>query len=122
MVVALVIIGVVFPAFFSLAGMATSNAAKFIVRQKAQYYAESKMEEIIGFKKLNWDWYKTITDYAKTESLADNYTRTVSVNQITKWGDQEIDGWEITVSVSHPSMDKDVQYTIRFSKYYEIRE
>ncbi|MHB2148827.1 type IV pilus modification PilV family protein [Calditrichota bacterium LG25] len=122
LVVALVLIGIIFPTFFSLAGMASVKAAKFLRSQQAQYLAESKMEEIIGFKRLNWDWYKTISKFEKTEFLEDDYTRSVKIEKIKNWGKAQIEGWQVTVTVSHPALDEDVTLTIRFSKYYEIKE
>ncbi|MHB2152861.1 type IV pilus modification PilV family protein [Calditrichota bacterium GD2] len=122
LVVALVLIGIIFPTFFSLAGMASVKAAKFLHSQQAQYLAESKMEEIIGFKRLNWDWYKTISKFEKTEILEDDFTRSVKVEKIKNWGKAQIEGWQVTVAVSHPALDEDVTLTIRFSKYYEIKE
>jgi len=120
LVVALVLIGVIFPTFFSLAGMATVKATKFILLQRAQYFAESKIEEIIGFKQLNWDWYKTIKSFEKSESLEDGFVRTVTINKLSKWGKGKIDCWEVTVKVSHPNLENDLKLSVRLTKYYEV--
>ncbi|WP_044281420.1 prepilin-type N-terminal cleavage/methylation domain-containing protein [Caldithrix abyssi] len=122
LVVVLVLIGIIFPTFFSLAGMASVKAAKFLRSQQAQYLAESKMEEIIGFRKLNWDWYKSIEKFEKTETLDDDFTRSVKVEKIKNWGKAQIEGWQVTVTVSHPVLEENVTLSIRFSKYYEIKE
>ena len=120
LVIALILIGVIFPTIFSLAGMATVKATKFIYAQKAQYLAESKIEEIIGFKALNWDWYKTIKDFEKTENLEDNFVRSVTIQKLSKWGKGKIDCWEVTVEVSHANLEQPVKLSIRLTKYYEV--
>lgn len=120
LVVALVLIGVIFPTFFSLAGMATVKASKFILLQRAQYFAESKIEEIVGFKQLNWDWYKNIETFAKTENLEDGFVRTVTITKLSKWGKGKIDCWQVTVKISHPNLENDLKLSIRLTKYYEV--
>ncbi len=122
LIIALVLIGLIFPTFFSLAGMASVRATRFIHQQEAQYLAESKLEEIIGYKRLNWDWYKYISDFEGSESLSDGYERSVNVTKINRWGKAEIKGWQVTVSVTHPALDNPVSLTVRFSQYYEIKE
>ncbi len=119
MVIALILIGVIFPTIFSLAGFATVKATQLIRQQKAQYLAESKIEEIIGFKSLNWDWYKKIKTFEKTEKLADGFQRSVKIQELKNWGKGKINCWEVQVIVSHPNLKDNISLSIRLTKYYE---
>ncbi len=121
LIVVLVIIGLLFPTIFSLAGQASYKATKFLLMQEASYLAEAKIEEIIGFKSLNWDWYKTINKYAKTEDLGRGFQRTVTITKLKKWGKGKIDCWEVVVKVSHPKLENPFMLSVRLTKYYEIR-
>ncbi len=119
LIVVLVVIGIIFPTIFSLAGVFSVKATEYMLMQEANYLAEMKMEEILGFKTLNWDWYKRINKYVKTESLSRGFKRTVSVNKLKNWGKAGIDYWEVTVTVTHPKLKKGVNLAVRLTQYYE---
>ncbi len=122
LVVALILVGLIFPTIFSLAGNAAVKATKYIYMQKANYLAESKMEEIVGYKAQHWDWYKNISKFKGSETLPDGFTRNVSITDIKNWGNAQIKAWQIVVSVRHPQLETQIQLSVRLTKYFEYRK
>ncbi len=119
MVVVLILVGIIFPTIFSLAGTASVKATKYMYMQEANYLAEEKMEEIIGYKAQHWDWYKHINKFVGLENLNRGFVRSVSVQKITNWGKAQIDCWQIVVTVTHPQIQNPMVLSTRFTKYFE---
>ncbi len=118
LIVVLVLVGLIFPTIFSLAGTASVKATKYMYMQEASSLAEEKIEEIIGYKDQHWDWYKHINKFAGQENLNRNFTRTVSIQKISNWGKAKIDCWQVTVSVKHPQIQNPAILSVRFTKYF----
>lgn len=118
LIVVLVLVGLIFPTIFSLAGTASVKATRYMYMQEASSLAEEKMEEIIGYKEQHWDWYKHINKFVGQENLNRNFTRSVTIKKISNWGKAKIDCWQVTVSVKHPHIKNPAVLSIRFTKYF----
>jgi hypothetical protein len=81
-------------------------------------FADSRMEEVVAYKEENWDWYKSIYDFEETDNPETDYEVTTSVNQITNWGTEGIDAYEINVTATHSSLDDGYTLTLRLTKYH----
>lgn len=118
-VVSIVILGVALPVLISLYGSVSHKAVQSRFIDDMVTLAQDKMEEIIGYKEHHWDWYKNPQQFVSNENLADNYHRSVTVQQITNWGNASIDAWEVTVKITHPQFPNGYLLSTRFTKYYE---
>lgn len=119
LIVVLILVGLIFPTIFSLAGTASVKATKYMYMQEANYLAEEKIEEIVGYKEQHWDWYKHINKFVGLENLNRGFVRSVSVQKLTNWGKAQIDCWEVVVTVTHPQIKNPMVLTIRLTKYFE---
>jgi len=119
LVVAIVLMGVALPVIIGLFANVSLYASRGTVKDQMVAHAQNKMEEIVAVKEANWDWYKNPNQFVATENLTDNFQRSVTVTSISNWGNQGINGWEVTVSVSHPQMSNNYSLSVRFSKYHE---
>ena len=119
LIVVLILVGLIFPTIFSLAGTASVKATKYIYLQEANYLAEEKLEEIVGYKEQHWDWYKHINKFVGLENLNKEFVRSVSVQKITNWGNAQIDCWEVVVTVTHPKLKNPMIFSVRLTKYFE---
>ena len=86
--------------------------------EQAVQLAESKMEEIIGWKMKHWDWYKHPGIFQETRHFNNGFTRRVEVEHIEGWGAASIEAWQITVIVTHPELSEGYTLTTRLTKYY----
>ena len=119
LVIAIIILGVAFPAIIYLYGSVSLKSAQSSVMNQLVAYAEEKMETIIGYKETHWDWYKDVSIFNEDEDLGDGYSRRVRVTKITGWGNAGIDAWQINVKVTHPQVEEGYSLTLRLTKYYE---
>ncbi len=119
LIVVLVLVGLIFPTIFSLAGTASVKATKYMYMQEANYLAEEKLEEIVGYKAQHWDWYKHINKFVGLEQLNRGFVRSVSVQKIQNWGKAQIDCWQVVVTVTHPQIKKPMVLSVRLTKYFE---
>jgi len=119
LIIVILIMGVSLPAIISLYGRVVVHSAKSSVIDQTVAYAEEKMEEIIGFKENNWDWYKNPTRFVSSESLGEHFTRKVQVRKITNWGNARIEAWQVQVTVNNPQLPKGFTLTTRLTKYNE---
>ena len=119
LIVVLILVGLIFPTIFSLAGTASVKATKYMYMQEANYLAEEKIEEITGYKEQHWDWYKHINKFIGLENLNRGFVRSVSVQKISNWGKARIDCWEAVVTVTHPQIKNPMVLSVRLTKYFE---
>ncbi len=119
LVIAIILIGVTLPALLSLYANMSAKASDSAIMDQLVALAQSKMEEIVGFKENTWDWYKDPTQFEVSESLPDSYQRTVTVQAVTGWGNASLDGWDVIVSVTHPRLTSGYQLSVRFTQYHE---
>jgi prepilin-type N-terminal cleavage/methylation domain-containing protein len=117
LVVTIVLLGVALPSTISLIAQLPFKLNQNSIEQNALALAEEKMEEILVWKEHNVLWYKTITSLGTNEVLSGVYQRSVSVNQVSGWGDAGLDAWEIKVVVRHQKLMYECQYTVRFTIY-----
>lgn len=119
LIIVIIIMGTALPAIISLYGRVVVYSSKSSVNDQMVAFAEEKMEEIIGFKEKNWNWYKNPARFVSSESLSDNYTRRVQVRKITNWGNARIEAWQVEVSVTNPLLPKGFTLSTRLTKYHE---
>ena len=119
LVIAIILIGVTLPALLSLYANLSAKASDSAVMDQLVALTQRKMEEIVGFKENAWDWYLDPTQFEDSESLPDNYQRTVTVQTVSNWGNASLDGWDVIVSVTHPRLTSGYQLSVRFTKYHE---
>ncbi len=118
-VVALVIIGILLPATLALFGEVTEKSVKNSVLERATLLAEQKLEEIIGYKEKHWQWYQNPGQFADSEHLGNGFQRVVTVSSFSNWGNANIDGWKVDVTIIHPQLDNGYKLQVRLTKYYE---
>ncbi len=116
LIVIIVLLGIAVPAIFGLFSQISFNSAKNLLLDDMMAHCESRMEEIIAFKDNNWNWYNNPQQFAENVSLADNYTRTVTVTAINNWGSDNVSAWEITVNVSHPQIPNGYSLIVRLTQ------
>ncbi len=120
LIIMIVIMGVVLPVALGTISYIAVQSADYGVMDQAAVLAEERMEEIIGQKESQWNWYLTPNQFAATENLADGYVRTTTVSTLTNWGNGGIDGWEVRVSVVQPDRLPDgYSLVVRLSQYVE---
>jgi prepilin-type N-terminal cleavage/methylation domain-containing protein len=118
LVVTIILLGVTLPAIFGLIGQVAFHSSRQAIKDQAVLLAEEKIEEIIGLKESDWDWYKDPTRYEDDEDLADNFSRSVSVSAVSSWGGFNLDAWQIDVVVTHPQLTDGYQLSVRFTTYW----
>ena len=79
---------------------------------QAASMADSRMEEIISFKKENSDWSKYISSYNQTESLTGGFIRITTVTSVSGWGAESLTGYKIQVTVSHMELENGYSLTV----------
>ncbi|MBD3223588.1 MAG: prepilin-type N-terminal cleavage/methylation domain-containing protein [Caldithrix sp.] len=119
LIVAIVILGVALPAFISLVGKISMNASNSMAIDQAVTIAEQSMEEIIGFKDSNWDWYKTVSQFQGIDTVSNDFTRSVTINNLNNWGNANVDAWRVVVQVNHPQLQNPYEIELRLTKFYE---
>lgn len=117
LVVMIVLLGVAIPSVISLYSQLSVTSVKSGVLDQMMFYAESKMEEIIAIKEKNLNWYKTPNQFTENVNLADDYHRTVTVQNIQNWGNVNLSAVQITVDVSHPLIENSYTLTVRLTPY-----
>jgi type II secretory pathway pseudopilin PulG len=120
LVVMIIIMSVVFPVILNTISYISIHSTDFAIMDQAMVLAEQRMEEIIGQKEAQWNWYQNPSQFAATENLADGYVRTTTVSTLANWGFGAIDGWEVRVSVVQPQrLPNGYSLVVRLSKYVE---
>lgn len=119
LVVVITLLGLVLPSVFSLIAYVSVYSVQNTIRDRALTFAEQKLEEVIGQKEDQWDWYKNPAQFVVDEDLDDDFHRTLSVSSINNWGNAGIDAWEFNVLVSHPQLSDGVTLSVRLTKYHE---
>lgn len=119
LLVTIVLLGILLPSIFSLVGLTAMHSSRHVIWDRAVLLAEEKLEEIIGKKDAQWDWYKNPDQFAVNENLIDDFHRTVTVTSISNWGAFAINGWEVQVEISHPQLPKGYSVVVRLTKYHE---
>ncbi len=118
LILVIVLMGIALPSLLSLMGQISLQSTRPAIMEKAITLAEEKMEEIIGKKEANWNWYKNPTQFESDETLSDGFQRTVTVTAITGWGSAALDAWEIQVTVTHTLLPNGYSLTVRLTKYH----
>ena len=118
LVLLIIILGTALPAFLGIMGMVSTHSLQANVQQQAIVLAETKMEEIVGFKQQHWDWFKSINNFAQDINLTGGYRRVVTITHITNWGSAGIEAWEISVTVSHQLLPNGYSLITRLTKYH----
>ena len=118
LVLLIIILGTALPAFLGIMGMVSTHSLQANVQQQAIVLAETKMEEIVGFKQQHWDWFKSINNFAQDINLTGGYRRVVTITHITNWGSAGIEAWEISVTVSHQLVPNGYSLITRLTKYH----
>ncbi len=118
LIIAIIILGVAFPAIINLYGSIALKSAQSSAFNQMVAYAEEKMETIIGYKETHWDWYKNVSKFETDEDLDEGFHRSVKIKKITGWGNAGIDAWEVNVKVTHPQLPNGYLLSMRLTKYY----
>jgi type II secretory pathway pseudopilin PulG len=119
LIVAIVLMGVVLPSVFSLIASVSINSVRNGIREQAVSLAATKLEEVIGRKSANWDWYKNPELLESDENLADGFQRVVTLTPVANWGNGNISGWEASVVVTHPHLPEGFIMSVRLTVYSE---
>jgi len=116
----IIIMSVVFPIILNTISYISVQSANYSVMDQAILLAEERMEQVIGQKEAQWNWYQNPSQFAATESLAGGFDRTTTVSTLTNWGIGAIDGWEVRVTVVQPQrLPAGYSLVVRLSKYVE---
>jgi len=118
LVLVIILMGIALPSLLSLMGQVSLHSTRPVILEKAITLAEEKMEEIIGKKEANWDWYKNPTQFETNETLTEGFQRSVTVTSITGWGNAALDAWEVKVTVTHTLLPNGYSLVIRLTKYH----
>jgi len=117
MLVTIVLVGILLPSIFGLLGQVAFHSSRQAIRDQLIMLAEDKLEEVIGRKEANWDWYKDPDQFEETDNPDGNFTRTVTVSDVTNWGSFNLDAWQVTVLVTHPQFPEGYQMSVRLTPY-----
>lgn len=117
LVVMIVLLGVAIPSVIYLYSQLSATSVKSSVLDQMMFYAESKMEEIIAIKEKNLNWDQTPNQFAEDINLPDDFHRTVTVQNITNWGNVNIPAVQVTVDVTHPLISNSYTLTVRLTPY-----
>jgi len=112
----IVLLGIAVPAIFGLFSRISFSSTKNLLLDDMMAHCVSRMEEIIAHKHNNWAWYKNPQQYAENVSLPDDFTRTVTVTSINNWGSDNVSAWEVTVSVTHPTIPDGYSLIVRLTR------
>jgi Tfp pilus assembly protein PilV len=110
-IILIIIIGVALPSLYTLNAIIVRYYTKNEIIVEATSLADSRMEEIISFKKENDDWSKYISNYNQSESLTKGFTRITTVTSVSGWGAESLDAYEIEVTVSHMDLENGYRLT-----------
>ena len=120
LIIMIVIMGVVLPVVLGTISYVSVQSANYAVMDQAVALAEERMEQIMGQKEAQWNWYQNPSQFALSESLADGYTRTTTVSTLANWGVGAVDAWEVRVTVVQPQrLPNGYSLVVRFTKYVE---
>jgi Tfp pilus assembly protein PilV len=114
-IILIVIVGVALPSLYTLNGFIARYHAKNEIIVRATSLADSRMEEIISFRKENADWDKYISSYNQSETLSGGFVRVTTVTAISGWGAESLSGYEIEVTVSGIELEKGYRLTARLA-------
>ena len=118
LIVAIILVGVVLPSVVMLFADISLKTSKFSATQKAVALARAKMEEIVGKKEAQWDWYKNVGQFRSTENLGGGFRRTVTVRKIHGWGRARLQAWQVKVTVTHQLLPEGYTLVVRLTKYH----
>lgn len=104
-IILIIIVGVALPSLYTLNGVVVRYHTKNEIIAQAASLADSRMEEIISFKKENYGWATYINNYDQTESLSGGFTRVTTVTSVSGWGAEGLDSYRIEVTVSHNELE-----------------
>jgi len=110
-IILIIIVGVALPSLYTLNGIIARYHAKDEIIIQATSLADSRMEEIISFKKENDDWSNYISNYDQTESLPKGFTRITTVTSVSGWGAESLNAYQIEVTVSHTELENGYSLT-----------
>lgn len=116
MIILIIIVGVSLPALYTLNAILVRYHARNEIISKASNIADSRMEEIIAFKRGHDDWDKNISQYNAAESLSDGFTCVTTVTPVSNWGAEDLNAYKIEVSVTHLALENDFRVTLMLAK------
>lgn len=111
-IILIIIVGVALPSLYTLNGVIIRYHTKNEIMVQATNMTDSKMEEVISFKKENSNWRKYIMGYNQTESLSGGFNRVTSVISVSGWGAEGLDAYKIEVTVSHVELKNGYRLTM----------
>ena len=114
-IILIIIVGVALPSLYTLNAIVVKYHTKNEIMVQAASMADSRMEEIISFKKENSDWSKYISSYNQTESLTGGFIRITTVTSVSGWGAESLNGYKIEVTVSHTVLENGYSLTVMFA-------
>jgi len=97
LIILIILAGITLPAIFGIMGQIILYHSKNEIILKSVHLAESKMEEILAFKRETNDWYNSIENFSGTEEINGGYTRSINVTHIPDWESLNIDAYEIVI-------------------------
>lgn len=115
-IILIIIIGVALPSLYTLNALIVRYYTKNEIIVQATSLADSRMEEIISFKKENDDWSKYISSYNQSESLSGGFTRATTVTSVSGWGAEGLNAYEIVVTVSHMDLENGYSLTVMMAE------
>ena len=115
-IILIIIIGVALPSLYTLNALIVRYYTKNEIIVQATSLADSRMEEIISFKKENDDWSKYISSYNQSESLSRGFTRATTVTSVSGWGAEGLNAYEIVVTVSHMDLENGYSLTVMMAE------
>ncbi|GAB4371686.1 MAG: hypothetical protein Kow0042_14600 [Calditrichia bacterium] len=114
LIVTIILVGSALPFLLGIIGQMASFHLKDEIAFQAVSLANSKMEEIMAFKKGHANWYGSISSFAGSESLSDGFVRTVTLTTINDWISPGIDACRVDVQISHPQLPQGFVITTIF--------
>lgn len=110
-IILIIIVGVALPSLYTLNALIARYHAKNETIVQATSMADSRMEEIISFKKESQDWDKYISNYNENETLSGGFTRITKVTAVGGWGAEGLNGYEIEVTVTNTELENGYRLT-----------
>lgn len=110
-IILIIIVGVALPSLYTLNALIARYHTKNEIIVQATSMADSRMEEIISFKKENEDWDKYIGNYNQSEILSAGYGRITKVTAVSGWGAEGLNGYEVEVTVTNTELESGYRLT-----------
>jgi Tfp pilus assembly protein PilV len=115
-IILIIIVGVALPSLYTLNAIVLRYHAKNEIIAQANSMADSRVEEIISFKKENGNWSKYISSYNQSESLAGGFMRVTTVTSVSGWGAEGLNAFRIEVTVSHTELVNGYRLTVMLAR------